>query len=64
MKNAVAELFTRFVAGFPHGEDSILRADQIRAGELATPAKPPVHTVLVKGTHSGAEEPLALGRSH
>ena len=60
MKNAVAELFTRFVAGFPHGAGAILRADQIQAGELPTPAKPPLHTVLVKGTQGGTEGPLAV----
>ena len=60
MKNAVTELFTRFVAGFPHGEDAILRADQIQAGELPTPARPPVHTVLVKGKQGQAEELLAV----
>ena len=59
MRNAVTELFTRFVAGFPQGEDAILRADQVQSGELP-PAKPPVHTVLAKGKEDGKEEPLAI----
>lgn len=60
MRNTLSELFTRFVAAFPNGENAIVRADQVQAGELAMPARPPVHTVLARARREGKEEPLAI----
>ena len=59
MKSDVGEIFERFVAAFPNGEDPVLHAEQVQISDVT--AKIPHRTVLVRGCREGSmDEPLAI----
>jgi len=60
MKEAVSELFQQFVGLLPCDPKATLGAEQVQTADAASAAKAPVHTVLVRGRHGGADEPLAI----
>ena len=60
MKQAAADVFERFVAAFPTGDDACLFAERPQAPDAAALARAPFWTVLVRGRHDGQEGPHAL----
>lgn len=60
MKNVVADVFQRFLAAFPTGDDACLLLDAPQSPDAASIDRAPYWTVLVRGRHDGREGPHAL----
>lgn len=60
MKTLLAELFQRFIASFPHGENPSLRAAQSLEMQSVPGAKTSFHALTVHGQRGNSYEPLAI----
>lgn len=60
MKAVAADVFERFLAAFPTGDDAALIADQASSPDATSIDRAPFWTVLVRGRHEGEEGPHAL----
>lgn len=60
MKRVAADVFERFLAAFPTGDDAALIADQATLPDATSIDRAPFWTVLVRGRHEGQEGPHAL----
>lgn len=60
MKSVVADVFQRFLAAFPTGDDACLLLDAPQSPDAASIDRAPYWTVLVRGRHDGKEGPHSL----